>query len=159
MENNTQTTIYCAHCGKPIVRDSLEHDHVMIDPTGEHVYCARCHDYCPNDESESESESETEERKWCDGFCRKYCINSINCECYSCLHAENGGLPCACEDCKSESESESDLDLRRCIDCDDDVRTKSAFWGCEKCGLNTCEDCCFNDDGYVLCAGCVRTNT
>ena len=45
---------------------------------------------------------------------------------------------------------------RRCIDCDDDVRTKEAFWGCEICGLNTCEECCDNDDGYVRCAGCVE---
>ena len=44
----------------------------------------------------------------------------------------------------------------RCIDCDDDVRTKKTFWGCEVCGLNTCEECCENDDGYVMCAGCVR---
>ena len=51
------------------------------------------------------------------------------------------------------------LDARRCIDCNDDVRTKEAFWGCEICGLNTCEECCENDDGHVLCAGCVENMT
>ena len=48
---------------------------------------------------------------------------------------------------------------RRCIDCNDDVRTKEAFWGCEICGLNTCEECCENDDGHVLCAGCAENMT
>ena len=43
-----------------------------------------------------------------------------------------------------------------CIDCNDDVRTKEAFWGCQICGLNTCEECCQNDHGYVRCAGCVK---
>tara|TARA_R110000823_G_scaffold162316_1_gene294061 strand:- start:1132 stop:1695 length:564 start_codon:yes stop_codon:yes gene_type:complete len=43
-----------------------------------------------------------------------------------------------------------------CIDCNDDVRTKEAFWGCQICGLNTCEECCQNDHGYVRCAGCVE---
>ena len=51
------------------------------------------------------------------------------------------------------------LDARRCIDCNDDVRTKEAFWGCEICGLNTCEECCENDDGHVMCAGCVENMT
>ena len=49
-----------------------------------------------------------------------------------------------------------DLSPLRCIDCDEDVRTKKAVWGCEVCGLNTCEECCENDYGYVMCAGCVR---
>jgi len=51
------------------------------------------------------------------------------------------------------------LDARRCIDCDDDVRTKKAFWGCEICGLNTCEECCENDGGHVMCGGCVENMT
>lgn len=53
-------------------------------------------------------------------------------------------------------QEEDDLSPFRCIDCDEDVRTKKAFWGCEVCGLNTCEECCENDYGYVMCAGCVR---
>ena len=40
-----------------------------------------------------------------------------------------------------------------CIDCCDDVR-KKIFWGCEECGLNTCVDCCNNDNGFVLCKCC-----
>jgi len=59
------------------------------------------------------------------------------------------GWVCECEDVDDEH--------NRCIDCDDHLpRTKKTFWGCEECGLNTCEECCENDDGYVMCAGCVR---
>ena len=59
----------------------------------------------------------------------------------------------------TNEDEEDHLDARRCIDCDDDVRTKEAFWGCEICGLNTCEECCENDDGHVMCAGCVENMT
>ena len=59
------------------------------------------------------------------------------------------GEVCECEDVDDEH--------NRCIDCDEDFKqTKKTFWGCEVCGLNTCEECCKNDDGYVMCAGCVR---
>jgi len=59
------------------------------------------------------------------------------------------GEVCECEDVADEH--------NRCIDCDEDFKqTKKSFWGCEECGLNTCEECCENDDGYVMCAGCVR---
>ena len=56
---------------------------------------------------------------------------------------------------KEEKDEDEELDIfdpNRCIDCDDDVRKKSAFWGCEQCGLTACVDCCNNDNGYVLCA-------
>ena len=54
----------------------------------------------------------------------------------------------------AEEEELDQLSSLRCIDCDDDVRTKTAFWSCQKCSLNTCCECCNNNNGYVLCSSC-----
>ena len=38
-----------------------------------------------------------------------------------------------------------------CIDCNGSGGSR---WCCEECGLHTCDECCYNNDGYILCARC-----
>mgnify|MGYP003655010644 CR=1 FL=1 len=40
---------------------------------------------------------------------------------------------------------------KTCIDCDGSV---GSGWCCEQCGLHTCDECCCNKDGYILCRRC-----
>ena len=118
------------------------------------------------------TEEDEEEEKYaiCEVCGIDECVDYGDKLCHECYHKDVGASECWCagmsyddavgdrarDALKRWAEKElSQLDPRRCIDCDDDVRTKT-FWGCEVCGLNTCEECCENDDGYVMCAGCVR---
>ncbi len=114
-----------------------------------------------NHDYESESDEDETQQCCCDICMEVFHEDDLSCLCFNekCgLFQQNCCKDCCaknkCEDC-GEDEEEVCLEIR-CIDCDDDVRTKKTFWGCEVCGLNTCEECCENDDGYVMCAGCVR---
>jgi len=99
-------------------------------------------------------------------ICGDECVDYDDKLCHECYHKSVGADECWCasyvDDCLTDRARDAlkrfaeKEERRRCIDCDDDVRTKEAFWGCEICGLNTCEECCENDDGYVRCAGCVE---
>ena len=77
-------------------------------------------------------------KEWLDHFCRKFCINSKNCECYSCMCPETReafgmSVGCECEECEEVCEkcgAEEYVhecyacDVKLCIDCDpDEMRT------------------------------------
>ena len=60
----------------------------------------------PN-ESDDDTEGSAESREWCEDFCRKICINSSNCECYSCFSKEtcehmDKEWACGCNECKEK---------------------------------------------------------
>ena len=72
-------TLKCAHCAESIVRNSWEHDHSMIDPTGEHVFCVSCIDYCPTEEDDDVCEICGETPDIADGWAMP---NSVCDECF-----------------------------------------------------------------------------
>ena len=49
------------------------------------------------------------------------------------------------------NENQSSNDEYTCIDCNGGL---GSGWCCEECGLSTCDDCCSNIEGYVLCRSC-----
>lgn len=58
-DSANENMFFCAHCGEPIVRDSREHDHALLDPTGEHIFCVNCHEYCPTEDEEEDGRKST----------------------------------------------------------------------------------------------------
>ena len=47
------------------------------------------------------SNDDQDNAQWFSDYCRKNCINSFFCQCYSCMHEESGGEPCICATCQA----------------------------------------------------------